>query len=115
MADAVLMPLSPRILLALGRVGERPPPQVFLTGHEARQFARDVNAALVAQAYEWVAAHPAHKTFGDMTFPPQGPLIGICDGDSPMSRRLNVAPPHKWQRLGKDWSAQTSRLRSDSP
>lgn len=85
----------------------RPPPQVLLAGHEARQFARDVNAALVAQAYEWVAAHPTHKTFGDMTFPPHGPLIGICDGGSPMSRRLKVAPPHKWQRLSKDWPVQT--------
>ena len=73
--------------------------EVFFDGDEARELAEDVNAALVAQAYQWVAARPGHPSFHDWTFPPPGPLIGVCDGGSVMSQQLRSAPPHRWQRL----------------
>jgi hypothetical protein len=76
---------------------------VFFRGDEAHELAEDVNAALVAQAYEWVAARPDHPSFRDWTFPPPGPLIGVCDGGSVMSEQLRSAPPHRWQRLRRDW------------
>jgi hypothetical protein len=102
-ADAIAMPLTPSALLVLGRAGEPPVPGVIFRGDEARELADDVNAALVAQAYEWVAAHPNHLSFRDWTFPPPGPLIGVCDGGSVMSQQLRSAPPHRWQRLRRDW------------
>jgi len=102
-ADAIAMPLTPSALLVLGRAGEQPVPEVFFRGDEACELAEDVNAALVAQAYEWVAARPDHPSFRDWTFPPLGPLIGVCDGGSVMSQQLRSAPPHRWQRLRRDW------------
>jgi hypothetical protein len=102
-ADAIAMPLTPSALLVLGRAGERPIPEVFFHGDEARELAEDVNAALVDQAYEWVAARPDHPSFRDWTFRPPGPLIGVCDGGSVISQQLRSAPPHRWQRLRKDW------------
>jgi hypothetical protein len=102
-ADAIAMPLTPSALLVLGRVGEQPVPQVFFKGDDARELAEDVNAALVGQAYEWVAARPDHPSFCDWTFSPPGPLIGVCDDGSVMSQQLRSAPPHRWQRLRRDW------------
>jgi hypothetical protein len=102
-ADAIAMPLTPSALLVLGPEGEQPLPEVFFHGDEARELAEDVNAALVAQAYEWVAARPDHPSFRDWTFPLPGPLIGVCDGGSVMSQQLKSAPPHRWQRLRRDW------------
>jgi hypothetical protein len=97
------MTLTPSALLVLGRAGEEPVPEVFFRGDAARELAEDVNAALVAQAYEWVAARPDHPSFRDWRFPPPGPLIGVCDGGSVMSQQLKSAPPHRWQRLRRDW------------
>jgi hypothetical protein len=98
-ADAIAMPLTPSALLVLGRAGEQPVPEVFFHGDEARELAEDVNAALVAQAYEWVVAQPDHPSFRDWMFS----LIGVCDGGSVMSQQLRSAPPHRWQRLRRDW------------
>jgi Protein of unknown function (DUF4238) len=81
-ADAIAMPLTPSALLVLGRAGEQPAPEVFFDGDDARQLADYVNAALVGQAYEWVAARPDHPSFRDWTFPPPGPLTGMCNGGS---------------------------------
>ena len=69
-ADAIAIPLTPKALLVLGRPGERPSPEVFFSGEDAIEPAEDVNAALVGQAYEWVAARPDHPSFRDWTFPP---------------------------------------------
>ena len=79
-ADAIAMPLTPSALLVLGRAGERPVPGVFVDGDDARELAEYVNAALVGQAYAWVAARPDHPSFRDWTFPPPGSLIGVCNG-----------------------------------
>ena len=103
MAEAVGMPLSPSALLVFGGISERLQPEVLVTGDEARQLADDVNAALTAQAYEWVAASPDHPTFGGWTFPPPGPLLGVCDGGSIMSKQLRSAPIQRWQRIRRDW------------
>jgi len=108
-ADAIAMPLTPSALLVLGRAGERPVPEVFLDGDDARELAEEVNAALVGQAYEWVGARPDHPSFRDWTFPPPGPLIGVCDGGSVMSQQLRAAPPHRWQRLRRDWPGMPRR------
>ena len=81
-ADALAMPLTRSALLVLGRAGERPVPEVFVDGDDARQLAEHVNAALVGQAYAWVAARPDHPSFRDWTFPPPRPLIGVCNGGS---------------------------------
>jgi hypothetical protein len=97
------MPLTPTTLLILGRAGERPLPEVLLDGDDACELAEEINTALVGQAYEWVAARPDHSSFRDWTFPAPGPLIGVCDGGSVMSEQLRSAPPHRWQRLRRDW------------
>lgn len=109
-ADAIAMPLTPCALLILGRPGEQPVPEVFIRGDDARELAEDVNAALVGQAYEWVAARPDHPSFRDWTFPPPGPLIGVCDGGSAMSQQLRSAPPHRWQRLRRDWPGMPAQV-----
>ena len=114
-ADAIAMPLTPSALLVLGREGEPPIPEVFFHDNEARELAEDVNAALVAQAYEWVAARPYHPSFRDWTLPPPGPLIGVCDGGSVMSQQLRSAPPHRWQRLRRDWPGLKSIPVSSTP
>lgn len=110
-ADAVAMPLTPSALLVLGRAGEPPAPEVFFRGDDARELAGDVNAALVGQAYEWVAARPDHPSFRDWTFPPPGPLIGVCDGGGVMSQQLRSPPPHRWQRLRRDWPGMPRKER----
>ena len=81
-AGAISMPLTPSALLVLGRAGEQPVPEVFIDGDDARQLAEYVNAALVGEAYAWVAARPDHPSFRDWTFPPPRPLIGVCNGGS---------------------------------
>jgi hypothetical protein len=101
-ADALAMPLSPAALLALGPVGAPLQPVLSITGDEARDLAAEVNAALLSQAYEWVAASPDHPTFCTWTFPPPGPIIGVCDGGSIMSQQLKTAPVLRWQRIRKD-------------
>jgi Protein of unknown function (DUF4238) len=103
-ADAIAMPLTPSALLVLGRVGEQPIPEVFFEGKDARELADDVNEALVGQAYEWVAARPDHPSFSKWTFPPPGPLFGVCDGGSVMGQQLAAVPLHRWQRLRRDWT-----------
>ena len=55
-ADVIAMPLTPSALLVLGPEREQPLPEVFFHGDEARELAEDANAALTAQAYEWIAA-----------------------------------------------------------
>lgn len=67
-ADAIAMPLSPSALIVLGRVGEPVEPDQLIVGDDAKDLADEVNAALVAQAYEWVAARPSHSTFSSWTF-----------------------------------------------
>jgi hypothetical protein len=113
-ADAIAMPLTPKALLVLGRPGEQPVPEIFFRGDQARELAEDVNTALVGQAYEWVAARPDHPSLRDWTFPPPGPLIGVCDGGSAMSQRLKSAPPHRWQRLRRDWPGTPPAEAADS-
>jgi Protein of unknown function (DUF4238) len=102
-AEAIGMPLSPSALLVFGGIGEHLQPEIVVTGEEATQLADSVNAALTAQAYDWIAANPNHPTFGGWTFPPPGPLLGVCDGGSIMSKQLRSAPIHRWQRIRKDW------------
>jgi hypothetical protein len=102
-ADAIAMPLSPSTLIVLGRIGEAVEPDQLIIGDEAQDLANEVNTALVAQAYEWVAARPSHPTFSNWTFPLAGPLLGVCDGGSIMSEQLRSAPIHRWQRIRKTW------------
>lgn len=104
-ADAIAMPISPQALVALGPAGQPLPPVINFKGAEARDVAAEVNAALIAQAYEWVAANPGHPEFATWTFPEPGPLIGVCDGGTIMSQELKTAPVLKWQRIRKDWAA----------
>lgn len=101
-ADAMIMPLAPSVLLVLGRPGQ-PSGQANFTGEEARQVADEVNKGLLNQAYEWVAARPDHPSFRGWEFPPPGPLIGVCDGGSVMSQQLQSAPSHPWQRIRRNW------------
>jgi hypothetical protein len=102
-AEAVGMPLSPKVLLVLGKKGEHLQPEVVVTGDQARQLAGSVNDAVVGQAYVWIAARPDHPKFASWKFPPLGPLIGVCDGGSVMSQQLRSAPTYRWQRIRKDW------------
>jgi hypothetical protein len=112
-AEAIAMPLTPSVLLVLGHAGEQVVPEVFFKGEDARELAEDVNKALVGQAYEWVAGRPDHPSFRDWIFPPPGPLIGVCDGESVMSQQLRSAPPHRWQRLRRDWPGGPSQKAAD--
>lgn len=105
-ADALAMPISPTALIALGPAGVPAQPVLNLAGDEARELAAEVNAALVAQAYEWVAASPGHPDFRTWRFPALGPLLGVCDGGSIMSQQLQTAPVLRWQRIRKDWATQ---------
>ena len=102
-ADAIAMPVAPDALIALGPIGQTVPHVLTYKADEARKLAEEVNAALVKQAYEWVAANPGHPDFANFTFPPPGPLIGVCDGGSIMSQQLQTAPVLRWQRIKKDW------------
>ncbi len=102
-AEAVAMPLSPKVLLVFGGIGEHLQADVILTGDEAIQLADGVNTALTGQAYVWIAANPDHPTFAGWTFPPPSPLLGVCDGGSTMSKQLRSPPIYRWQRIRKDW------------
>lgn len=102
-AEAIGMPLSPSTLLVFGRIGGHLQSDVVVKGDEAEKLADSVNTALTRQAYDWIAAHPDHPTFASWTFPPPSPLLGVCDGGSIMSKQLKSAPPHRWQRIRKDW------------
>jgi hypothetical protein len=107
LAEAVGMSLSPAALLVFGRIGEDLQSEVVVKGDEAEKLAESVNAAVVGQAYDWIAAHPDHPTFANWTFPPPSPLLGVCDGGSVMSEQLKSAPSHSWQRIRKDWPGTT--------
>jgi hypothetical protein len=95
--EAVLT-LSPYALLAVGPRGEVADGPMHLTGTEAEEIAAFVNARLVDQALDWVAAHPDHPTFTSMDFPEVGPLVNVCDGgprsphSSPARRHLESLP-----------------------
>ncbi|MFF5054010.1 DUF4238 domain-containing protein [Micromonospora sp. NPDC000663] len=103
-AEEVALPVSPTALIVLGPHGERAELRLGLSGADAVELAADVNQRLVDQAFEWVAAHPDHPAFRDMTFPPPGPLIQVCDGMTPMGQALDQAPePRRPERLNQHW------------
>lgn len=102
-AAEVGIPLTPHTLLVIGPPGETRPLHQTRTGAEAVTLADDVNSRLTAQAFNWVAAHPAHPTFRDMPLPAPGPIIQVCDGGTGLSRSLDQPPsPRSPSLLGRD-------------
>jgi len=102
-AFEVALPLTPRTLFVMGPRNENRPIHRTLTGAEAVALAYDVNGRLIVQAYDWVAASPAHPTFRGLPFPAPGPIIQVCDGGTAMSRDLDGPPsPRRPSLLGRD-------------
>lgn len=105
-AIEVGLPLTPQALLVIGPHNQNRPLRRTLAGAEAVSLADDVNGRLIANAYEWVAAHPAHPTFNELPFPAPGPIIQVCDGGTAISHDLNQPPaPRRPSLLGRDRSA----------
>ena len=103
-ADEIVFPLAPNKVLILGPRGLDSDPILQLAGEEAEQFARDVNAEVLANAYQWVGGHPDHEGLRQMPMVPPGPLVSVCDGGTFMSQGLQQAPsPRATARLRKDW------------
>src|SRR5258707_7231948 len=71
-AEAIAMPVAPDALIVLGPIGQAGQAVLNDQSDEAPALAGEVNAALVKQAYEWVAANPGHPTFPSWTCPPLG-------------------------------------------
>lgn len=99
-AAAVAIPLNPRTLLTLGPKGEHQgQPHHHLHGEEAMDLAEDVNALLITHAYQWVAAHPEHRTFAGMVFSEPTPIIQVCDGGTQFARDLDRPPEPRQPQL----------------
>jgi len=91
-AEQVWVPLTPWRLLLLGPLDASARPELILDQACSDAVAAECNAAVVAQSYSWVAAHPAHPDFVGMPLPAPGPLLQVCDGGSLLSRSLEGAP-----------------------
>ena len=102
LADEVLMPIGPRLLLILGPIGCDANPYIRVRGPKGREIADAVNERIREQAYLWTAAHPDHPTFDASDGPTRGPLIRMCDGGTTFSAPLKQAPlPLNVNRLRK--------------
>lgn len=103
-AEEIVFPLAPNKVLILGPRGMDSDPVLRLAGEDALQFASDVNAEVLANAYQWVGAHPGHDGFRQTPMAPPGPLVNVCDGGTFISKGLQQAPsPRSTARLRKDW------------
>jgi len=104
-ANMVAIPLDPSRAIVLGLKNTGAPAFVKLTGSRAVAMADDLNGRLAAQAFAWMIAHPGNDAFLTMDLPAPGPLIKICDVESPIAASLNRAPePRRPIRLRKtDW------------
>jgi hypothetical protein len=95
-ADEILLAISPSAALLWGPLEDRPPTQpierLYLTGAEADRFAGMANAAMSAQALDWVVGRIADTTFEGRTFPATGPLMRVCDGTNAASLAVNETP-----------------------
>jgi hypothetical protein len=103
--EGVIFPLSPRSALVYGPRGSRmgvPPEVVRAAGVDALETAEEVNTLLLANAVEWVGAHPEHETFVEMAFPPATPMIHIADGGSVISGQANADDRRRPHRLWRD-------------
>ena len=87
-----MLPLAPNKVLILGPRGLDSDPVLRLAREEAEQFASDVNAEVLANAYQWVGGHPNHEGLRQLVVAPPGPLVNVCDGDTFMNRGLQRAP-----------------------
>jgi hypothetical protein len=107
-AVEVWLPLSPQALFVIGPRATDGPLQRRLTGADAAELANDVNDRLVRQAYEWVAANPAHPTFHNLPFPAPGPIVQVCGGRTAIARDLDQAPePRRPSLLGRGWTTSS--------
>lgn len=90
-ADAVAMPLSPHAALVYGSPGNpgNAHPEKY-DGTDADSAAAEINDGVLQQAVSWVAAHPDHPSFSDMTFPTPTPLLRIIDGGTAIGNRTNA-------------------------
>lgn len=90
-ADAVAMPVSPRVAVVYGAPGNGSvlSPERY-SGDEAESAAAEVNNAVVGGAVNWVAANPDHPGIKQMEFPAPRPLLQLIDEGSDIAKRTNA-------------------------
>ncbi|MGX5696233.1 DUF4238 domain-containing protein [Agromyces soli] len=93
-ADAVILPVSPRVAFMYGPHGSSSVAESRVAtkfqGDEAEEVAMELNVAVAERAVSWVAAHPEHPTLREMNLPSPIPILQVIDGGSPIARRTNA-------------------------
>lgn len=92
-ADAVLMPLSPHVVLAYGPQGER---DINLRIHEttlnedaATEFASELNSKIAVGALDVIVGPPNDPRFRHQQMPDPSPILHVCGPKSVASDALN--------------------------
>lgn len=95
-AAEIVFPVSPRAVLYWGALQERPYvgniERERLDEAASERFSDLVNDQMCAQALDWVVATPGDTAFRLREFPPVGPLMKVCDGESAATSAINEVP-----------------------
>lgn len=95
-AHEIVMPVSPRAALVWGPlsdgiyVGDIVRDQLDPT--ESRRFADLLNERTCGQALDWIVTTISDSTFPTRDFPPNEPLMKVCDGVNAASVGVNSIP-----------------------
>jgi hypothetical protein len=92
-ADEILLAISPRTALLWGPLTDMPQTgpieTVLLDADETMRFGNMANAAMCAQALDWIATRTDDLGFDGREFPHLGPLMKVCDGTNAASAAVN--------------------------
>lgn len=95
-AEAIMLPVTPAVLLLYGPPGRRNlPAEVHFTNAEAQSFAEELNMLMTNSAIDWVAAHPDHPSFDSLKILPPQPLLTVQDYGSSAAARVNSTPARR--------------------
>lgn len=97
--DEVVVPLTPSLALVYGERRQPLPPRMHIAGGDAADAARELNAMVLANSVDWVAAHPEHPTFKTMKMPAPEPILTIFDGGTVMGRQARTSSRRRPRRL----------------
>lgn len=95
-AEEIALPVSPEAALVWGPLRDGPFFGPLVSQHLSRdssiEFADNLNAAVCAQALDWIASRRDDISFSARDMPKIGPIISVCDGKNAAADSVNVVP-----------------------
>lgn len=95
-AEEIALPVSPEAALVWGPLRDGPFFGPLVRQHLSRnnsiEFADSLNAAVCAQALDWIVSRRDDSSFSAREMPLMGPIISVCDGKNAAADSVNVVP-----------------------